>query len=667
MRGLRAPFVAACTLVPFCGVALGGVADTAWLIARSGYAAPSVPGYSFNGLFSDNASAPLPAPMLAGELLVVSGSLRQGSLAPPADRGLWLLGAGGQSWLIARQGGAAPGLLSGTTFQSLSPIAASADGRMLFAGTVSGPGVVPGLDSRAYWLANTNSTSLVVREAQVAPETTPVGYFRALTDGYLLDGSSGGDVAVRSLVMHLPGASDALPVTYGNWVRRSQQMEMASWSYGAAPGIANGWMAQGFDTMSCSGLGACAGQIYGPAVGTVIANGVSITTDWCVWRTSADTRTLIARKGSPAPGTAPGVVFRTLPSSTAMPMVNGQGEIVFWGMVAGPGINSGNWTGLWRSTGAGVSLVARGGNPATAAGTGVTFGGLTANSSDGTLWVMANGDAVFATGLGGTGVTLANCTAVWKRSPTNGDTLIARAGVSNPALPSGTTLVRTMLPRAMKAAGDDHVMFTAQLSGTGVTTSNDDVLLRHTAAGGLQVLAREGTTIGSHILKSYVNNGADMQITASGFAAVPAMFSPASNPSATPVLGVLGVSPSGVARVLAVQNHNIALSDGTFPVIGQLRIAPKSAISEDGRVAMAASFGSGTPRDEGVFVVTIDSGFVPPAPCLADYNNSGSVTSQDIFDFLTDWFLGNADFDQSGVTEVTDIFAYFSVYFAGCD
>jgi len=666
MRYVSARLVAFVLIPSISGTAIAGVAETAWLAARSGLSAPGSPGYSFYGLLADNGGTALPAPTLCGDLVLVGSSLRQGSATPLQERGLWLLGASNESRLLARQGHPAPGTEAGTFFQTLNAVTGGANGRALFAASLGGPLVDPAVNAESLWEADLVGTTIAARAGQLAPGTSPVGSFVAFSGATVFDGT-GGQLRVNAYVESPEGEPQDLPFTRGTWVREGANFGLAYWSFGPAPDITGALLNETYESSGPLGPGAFCGRISGPAVGSILINGVPISNNWCVWRTDAGERHLIARTATAAPGTPSGVVFSTLANSLILPAVNARGDVVFSGMLAGTGTTSANRSGLWRANDEGVALLVRAGSPATAAGTGVVFDALSVGSTDGSLALMNNGDAVFCTYFAGTGVNLSNCRGIYKRSPSGVDTLIARAGVSNPALPSGTTLVRTMLPRAMKAAGDDHVMFTAQLSGTGVTTSNDDVLLRHTAAGGLQVLAREGTTIGSHILKSYVNNGADMQITASGFAAVPAMFSPASNPSATPVLGVLGVSPSGVARVLAVQNHNIALSDGTFPVIGQLRIAPKSAISEDGRVAMAASFGSGTPRDEGVFVVTIDSGFVPPAPCLADYNNSGSVTSQDIFDFLTDWFLGNADFDQSGVTEVTDIFAYFSVYFAGCD
>jgi hypothetical protein len=53
--------------------------------------------------------------------------------------------------------------------------------------------------------------------------------------------------------------------------------------------------------------------------------------------------------------------------------------------------------------------------------------------------------------------------------------------------------------------------------------------------------------------------------------------------------------------------------------------------------------------------------------CLADFNQSGSVTVQDIFDYLSAYFTANgqADINGGGIT-VQDIFDYLAIYFAGC-
>lgn len=53
--------------------------------------------------------------------------------------------------------------------------------------------------------------------------------------------------------------------------------------------------------------------------------------------------------------------------------------------------------------------------------------------------------------------------------------------------------------------------------------------------------------------------------------------------------------------------------------------------------------------------------------CKADFNKSGTVTVQDIFDFLAAYFAANplADINGGG-TSVQDIFDYLAAYFAGC-
>ena len=54
--------------------------------------------------------------------------------------------------------------------------------------------------------------------------------------------------------------------------------------------------------------------------------------------------------------------------------------------------------------------------------------------------------------------------------------------------------------------------------------------------------------------------------------------------------------------------------------------------------------------------------------CPADFNGSGTVTVQDIFDFLAAYFSVEpaADFNQSSSVTVQDIFDFLAAYFAGC-
>jgi hypothetical protein len=58
---------------------------------------------------------------------------------------------------------------------------------------------------------------------------------------------------------------------------------------------------------------------------------------------------------------------------------------------------------------------------------------------------------------------------------------------------------------------------------------------------------------------------------------------------------------------------------------------------------------------------------VPPA-CPADFNGTGGLSVQDIFDFLAAYFNGDlaADFNGVGGLSVQDIFDFLAAYFAGC-
>lgn len=53
-------------------------------------------------------------------------------------------------------------------------------------------------------------------------------------------------------------------------------------------------------------------------------------------------------------------------------------------------------------------------------------------------------------------------------------------------------------------------------------------------------------------------------------------------------------------------------------------------------------------------------------PCPGDFNNSSTLDSQDLFDFITAFFAGNADFGGDGMTNSQDFFDFLGAFFAGC-
>ena len=57
---------------------------------------------------------------------------------------------------------------------------------------------------------------------------------------------------------------------------------------------------------------------------------------------------------------------------------------------------------------------------------------------------------------------------------------------------------------------------------------------------------------------------------------------------------------------------------------------------------------------------------VVESSCVADWDRSGAVTSQDFFEFITDFFMDAADVNGDGFTSSQDFFDFLSAFFVGC-
>ncbi len=85
-----------------------------------------------------------------------------------------------------------------------------------------------------------------------------------------------------------------------------------------------------------------------------------------------------------------------------------------------------------------------------------------------------------------------------------------------------------------------------------------------------------------------------------------------------------------------------------------------AAISDTGTYDCLVANGCG-PTLSAPAILTINS-------CPGDFNGTGGVNVQDIFDFLSAWFSGlpSADFNHTGGIGVQDIFDFLAAWFAGC-
>jgi len=97
---------------------------------------------------------------------------------------------------------------------------------------------------------------------------------------------------------------------------------------------------------------------------------------------------------------------------------------------------------------------------------------------------------------------------------------------------------------------------------------------------------------------------------------------------------------------------------------GRLGVAPLSAPG-----AFVAAWNDGASGAADILAQRFtDAGVVGPAFCPADFDCSGVRDVSDIFAFLSAWFSSarGSDFDASSTRDVSDIFAFLSSWFAGC-
>jgi probable HAF family extracellular repeat protein len=80
------------------------------------------------------------------------------------------------------------------------------------------------------------------------------------------------------------------------------------------------------------------------------------------------------------------------------------------------------------------------------------------------------------------------------------------------------------------------------------------------------------------------------------------------------------------------------------------------SVDESGRIAAWGVDGLGRPRP------------VVLAPCDGDYDRNGTLSVQDVFEFLNGWFAGDARANMlhTGTLTVQDVFEFLMRWFAGC-
>lgn len=108
----------------------------------------------------------------------------------------------------------------------------------------------------------------------------------------------------------------------------------------------------------------------------------------------------------------------------------------------------------------------------------------------------------------------------------------------------------------------------------------------------------------------------------------------------------------------AIVSNGGRFSGATSPTLTIADVGPADVASYD---VVISTVGCGS-------VTSMAATLTLGAACPSDFNQSGSTTVQDIFDFLSAYFVGDprADINGAGGVTVQDIFDFLSYYFLGC-
>jgi hypothetical protein len=386
------------------------------LVGREGSAAPGGPA---GGVFRR-----LTNPVLnpSGKI-AFSGLLRVNvaGVTLTTNEGLWSSG-GGALTMLAREGNQAPGAPAGVLFGTPFDATLSSSGQVAFRATLTGAGVTAAND-RAMFAQKAGAVNMIARvgaPAPGAPAGVNFGNFPAALP--VINGAS--QVAFRGI---LAGTGVTTANDGAIFVERAGALALVAREGTAAPGAGAGinFANLADPVLNSAGQTAFVSTLVGGAVATNVG----------FFAETGNTLSLVARKGSAAPGTPAGVNFANFTN----PMLNGAGNTAFLATLSGAAVTTANDGGLWAQRDSALDLVAREGAQAPGVAAGINFASL----ADATL--NPAGQLAFSATLAGAGITTANDAGLWAQSIGGELKLIAREGDPLQVAPGVTRTISSLL------------------------------------------------------------------------------------------------------------------------------------------------------------------------------------------------------------------------------
>jgi len=331
------------------GVWLEGGGTGLTLIVRTGNVAPDTGGANFSSFgfgitpFLNNAGQ-----------LAFRGFLD----TVGTGTGIWSGSGGSGLALVAREGNSAPGT-GGAIFASnlnFTVPTFNEAGQTAFFARITGAGVDSG-NNRGIWSEGGSAgLALVARTGDEAPGTGGAGFF-----------SLGMTFAGEPIVLNGAGQTAFAGLIRGTGVTNSNSSGV--WSGGGGVGLTlvarDGDAAPGTGAYF-KGLGTTtpilndAGQTA--FIGRLTGTGVSLDNDSGIWSEGGGAGLdLVALEGNTAPGTG-GANFGEF-NSLSTPILNGAGQMAFFGRLTGAGVDNDNDRGIWAEGPSSVlKLIARTGD-----------------------------------------------------------------------------------------------------------------------------------------------------------------------------------------------------------------------------------------------------------------------------------------------------------------
>lgn len=245
--------------------------------------------------------------------------------------------------LVVRAGGASPDILA--EFIDLGAPLFNSAGQVLFQASIAGPAVDGGNDS-GIWMDDGTELSTLVRSGDPAPGTSVL--FTEFRDPVI---SSTGHIA---FIANLSGTRNG--TTSGVWVGAPDSLQLAVRQRDSVPGYQSEADIEGFSSFAFSETD--------DVIFRGLTNGLEIPTDerFGLWTGDRGELRLVARAGMSAPGTDAEFSDTGFGSDTVL-ATNNAGQVAFWSLLRGPGVNSTNDQGVWATDVAGnLQLILRKGD-----------------------------------------------------------------------------------------------------------------------------------------------------------------------------------------------------------------------------------------------------------------------------------------------------------------